>query len=101
HGLPGRFVRLLWPEWKRERSSERVRLSSLPRVAEVPTVYGVDEEAEELFEPPPAPCEWPLPGELAGLRRKMAHATAEIARGRHAPGIRQLRQAIGSMARRG
>src|SRR4029077_3794276 len=65
-------------------------------------VYGAVEDGDEqLFEPAPAPCAWPAPGELAGLRRKMAHAVADIERGRHAPGIRQLRQVAGGLARRG
>jgi DNA-binding NtrC family response regulator len=44
---------------------------------------------------------WPAPGELAGLRRSMAAALALLRAGRHAPGDRALRQAIGALARRG
>ena len=102
HGLPGRFARLMWPGWRtRRQSSERARLSNLSRVAEQPAVYGIEDEEEDLFEPAPPPCEWPLPGELAALRRKMEHATADLARGRQAAGIRRLRQVVGSLARRG
>ena len=101
-GLPGRFARLLWPEWNRVRvSAGTARRSRLPRVAEQTAVYGVDEGTEEPFEAAPVPCAWPAPGELAALRRKMEHATADLARGRQAAGIRQLRQAVGSLARRG
>ena len=102
HGLPGRFARLLWPGWGDVRVSERAaRRSSLPRVAEQPAVYGRDEAVEDLFDAAPLPCAWPAPGELAALRRKRDHAIADLARGRHAPGIRQLRQVVGGLARRG
>ena len=101
-GLPGRFARLLWPDWHRVRASAvTARRSSLPRVAEQIAVYGVDEEAGELFDAAPALCAWPAPGELAALRRKMDHAVADLAGGRHAAGIRQLRQVVGGLARRG
>ncbi len=102
NGLPGRFVRLLWPEWKESELPERgARRRRLPRVAEAPTVYGVAEPGEAVFDAAPNPCAWPAPGELAALRRRMDHALGDLARGRHAPGVRQLRQAVGSLARRG
>ena len=44
--------------------------------------------------------EWPAAGEVAALRRRAAAAAALVKRGRHAPGIRQLRQVIGSLSRR-
>ena len=101
-GLPGRFARLLWPEWNRVRATpSSARQSRLPRVAEQIAVYGADEGAAELFEAAPGPCAWPAPGELAVLRRKMDHASGDLAQGRHARGIRQLRQVVGSLARRG
>ena len=101
-GLPGRFARLLWPEWGRgEPRAAAAQGSRLPRVAEQSAVYGVDGDAEDLVEPAPSPCAWPAPGELAALRRKMEHAIADLASGRHAPGIRHLRQVVGSLARRG
>ncbi len=99
HGLPGRFARLLWPDSATARPS--LRRSRLPRVAEQVAVYGGDEAIEEVFDAPPATCAWPAPGELAALRRRMDQAVADIARGRHAPGIRALRQVVGSLARRG
>ena len=43
---------------------------------------------------------WPAPGELTALRRRMDGAIRQLGKGRHAPGIRQLRQAIGGLARR-
>ena len=101
-GLPGRFAALLWPGWNSARRSKASRRrSSLPRVAEQPAVYGVDDQAGELFDAAAVPCAWPAPGELAVLRRKVDHAIADLARGRHAPGIRQLRQAGGGLVRRG
>ena len=102
HGLPGRFARLLWPGWEIERlPGTATRRSKLPRVAEQQAVYGHTEAVEDLFDASPRPCEWPAPGELAAFRRKMEGAIADLARGRHAPGIRQLRQVVGSLARRG
>ncbi len=102
HGLPGRFARMLWPGSSDARVTERMaRRSRLPRVAETPAVYGRDEAADDLFDAVPLPCAWPAPGELAALRRKKDNAIADLARGRHAPGIRQLRQVVGGLARRG
>jgi len=54
-----------------------------------------------MFVAVPAPVTWPAPGELASLRRRMDGALTHIASGRHAPGVRALRQAIGGLARRG
>jgi tetratricopeptide (TPR) repeat protein len=101
NGVPGRFVRLLWPEWKghhvTRHSTSRPGAS---RVAEQQAVYGRAESSENLFDAPPVTTEWPAPGELAALRRRMEGAIEELARGRHAPGIRHLRQVVGKMARR-
>src|SRR5205823_3417827 len=44
---------------------------------------------------------WPTPGELAALRRKVTDALAKLTRGRHAAAIRQLRQTVGALIRRG
>ena len=101
-GLPGRFVRLLWPQslagdGAEDHSSPRPRLS---RVAERPAVYGREDAADDLFVAPAPACAWPAPGELAALRRRQDAAVAHLTHGRHAPGLRQLRQAIGGLARR-
>ena len=102
HGWPGRFARLLWPGPGDVEVAERAtRRSVLPRVAEQPAVYGGDQAADDLFGTEPLSCAWPAPGELAALRRKKDHAIADLVRGRHAPGIRQLRQTVGGLARRG
>src|SRR5262245_30699711 len=108
-GLPGRFVRALWPVSLTEPA--RPRAVSAARVAEQPVAYGIDDHSSS----PPVgatdgPLEagalasnvraWPASGELASLRRRAISAHALIVAGRHAPGIRALRQAIGGLARR-
>jgi DNA-binding NtrC family response regulator/tetratricopeptide (TPR) repeat protein len=109
-GWPGRFVRLLWPKMA---GAERVRRyatsasssgARLSRVAEQPAAYeagdaGVAEE-DHASMAGPAASTWPAPGELAALRRRIDGAVRHLAQGRHEPGIRQLRQAIGGLARR-
>jgi DNA-binding NtrC family response regulator len=101
-GLPGRFARLLWPDWitqyQPRSAAVRTRVS---RVAEQQAVYGRPETADQLLNARPTACAWPAPGELAAFRRRMDYAIDDLARGRHAPGIRQLRQVVGSLARRG
>jgi DNA-binding NtrC family response regulator len=98
-GLPGRFAGLLWrgPE-ARVAAAFRSRPS---RVAEQQAVYGRADVVSDLFEPAMVRCAWPVPSEVAALRRRMDHAVAALARGRQAPGIRLLRQVVGSLARRG
>jgi len=102
-GLPGRFVQLLWPGWGTRRiPAPQPGRSKVLRVAEQTAVYGGgDEPLEERFEPPVLSRAWPAPGELVTLRRRMANAMADVRRGLHAPGVRQLRQVVGSLARRG
>ncbi len=107
-GLPGRFQRLLWAgSVAQGEALAAVRRSGLSRVAEQPAVYGPDERdveglttADGPFVPAASACTWPAPGELTALRRRLDAATAQIGAGRHAPGLRQLRQAIGGLARR-
>ena len=97
-GLPGRFVGLLWAgRGVQSVPAAPARRSSVTRVAERPAVYGVP---DETFPSPASPRVWPAPGELAALRRRLDGALAHLAAGRHAPGVRQLRQAIGGLARR-
>jgi DNA-binding NtrC family response regulator len=101
-GFPGRFAQILWPGWHEIRApAAPSRRSTMPRVAEQVAVYGGEAAVGDLFDAVPVPCAWPAPGELMSLRRKMETAIATIAQGRHAPGTRQLRQVVGSLARRG
>jgi DNA-binding NtrC family response regulator len=101
NGLPGRFVALLWGG-NAHKKGYGVRHRRTLRAAEQPAVYGIEESTE-----PPSPISgidhhaWPAPGEIAALRKRMETARGLIARGRHAPGERTLRQSIGALARRG
>jgi DNA-binding NtrC family response regulator len=104
-GVPGRFARLLWPP-ARMRAGQRSDTDAVVtrravRVAEQTAVYGAEDRAIGASVARAVPTPWPLPGELAALRRSLDGALDQIARGRHAPGIRQLRRAIGGLARRG
>jgi DNA-binding NtrC family response regulator len=101
HGLPGRFVRMVWPETGETGRTGMIRLS---RVAESSACYG-DIEASRAT---PAEADlgtganvWPAPGELAALRRRVEQAHSLLAAGRHAPGLRLMRKAVGALARRG
>jgi len=101
HGLPGRFVGLLWPQ-AAVKKWYMVRHRPILRAAEQPATYG----AEDSNEAHAAICRvereaWPAPAELSALRKRMESARRLIDRGRHAPGERLLRQAIGGFARRG
>jgi DNA-binding NtrC family response regulator/tetratricopeptide (TPR) repeat protein len=104
-GLPGRFVRDLWGLPAVDRRSRSPRL---PHVAEQVAVYGGEPadtltataEADAAFAAHPA-HQWAAPGELAALRRRLEAATTLLQAGRHAPGTRWLRQALGGLARRG
>ncbi len=99
-GLPGRFVRLLWHRFDYEHPATASPTASRGlRVAESSVAYGSPEE----IEPPPAADVqrlWPVSGELATLRKRIDAAQDLIDRGRHSPGMRQLRHAIGGLARR-
>ncbi len=102
NGLPGRFADCLRPQSAPARRSARdyARL----RVAESSATFGADVVAVPATSMAEAGSRrtgvWPAPGELAALRRRMADAVEQLSRGRHAPAIRQLRQAIGGFARR-
>jgi len=99
-GLPGRFARLLWPDVIRgvDRAASNRRVQ---RAAERPAMYGQEPEPPLVPAAASPACAWPAPGELAALRRRVETATTAIAAGRHAPGTRDLRNAIGGLARRG
>jgi DNA-binding NtrC family response regulator len=98
-GVVGRFIGTIWPghDIRRPRAACS---SGLPRVAE----HLVSFDTPDRLEEPPAVSRsrstWPAPGELAALRRRMDLALKDLHEGRHARGIRQLRQSIGGLARR-
>ena len=99
-GLPGRFAELLWGQLLVADARAGRRRARMSRAAEQPAAYGASlQEVEEVSQAPHARA-WPAPGELAALRRRMAAAKLLVAKGRHAPGLRQLRQALGGLARR-
>jgi DNA-binding NtrC family response regulator/tetratricopeptide (TPR) repeat protein len=101
-GWPGRFAAELWGRRADAQHAPRRRMvpGSL-RAAEQPGTYGAEPDPPIAL---PADAHalrtWPAPGELAGLRRRMDAAMRQLDRGRHAPGDRALRQAIGGLSRR-
>jgi len=96
-GLPGAFVARLW---RLPLSRPRRTRVALSRVAEQNAAYG--DAGVDLTSVADAaqPVRWAAPGELVALRRRVEAAHALLASGRHAPGLRLLRQAIGGLARR-
>jgi DNA-binding NtrC family response regulator/tetratricopeptide (TPR) repeat protein len=73
------------------------------RAAEQSAVYGSGEEVEDVARVSLAgggSRAWPAPGELTALRRRTVSAVDLLKQGRHAPGERQLRQAVAGLARR-
>jgi DNA-binding NtrC family response regulator/tetratricopeptide (TPR) repeat protein len=103
HGLPGRFVRALWRGQADDAGRGRTdpRRASMSMVAEQPAVYGQEDETCPSGAPAAVASAWPAPGELAALRRRLDIGLTQLAGGRHASGIRELRQAVGGLARRG
>jgi DNA-binding NtrC family response regulator len=104
-GLPGRFVRSLWGMRTFDR---RPRSNRQPCVAERMATYGSEPAETQTMKLEPtavllessASHQWSTPSELAALRRRMEAAIALLNAGRHAPGHRLLRQAVGGLARR-
>jgi two-component system response regulator AtoC len=103
-GLPGRFVQALWPNPVARRAPVRRVPPFGSRAAERAVEYGWNDEAGVALADVPASASvaptWPAPGELATFRRRVEVARAQLAAGRHAPGIRLLRQTVGGFARR-
>jgi len=93
-GNPGRFIGLINPSGdSRVRfDSGRNPVAGRSRAAEQAPVYGAAA--------PAASAAWPIPGEVATLRRQIQQGIRHLHDGRHAPGERDLRQAIGGLARR-
>jgi DNA-binding NtrC family response regulator len=99
-GVPGMFVELLHGK----QVSRKGPMRSASRAAEHTPSYGSESSTHGTRPRPASPpvlTTWPAPGELASLRRSMAAALAQLRAGRHAPGDRALRQAVGGLARRG
>jgi DNA-binding NtrC family response regulator/tetratricopeptide (TPR) repeat protein len=101
-GWPGRFVRLLRGSADHVLWSARSRVAMRGlRAAEQPAVYGEPMPVQGARRRATMSAAWPAARELANLRERMVTATTLIARGRHAPGLRQLRSAIAALGRRG
>jgi transcriptional regulator with GAF, ATPase, and Fis domain len=98
-GNPGRFISLINPASAvpARRSAlfdpRRHAVAGKSRVAEQAPVYGGTAS--------PAPGVWPVPAEVTALRRQAQEGIRHLEDGRHAPGERDLRQAIGGLTRRG
>ncbi|HEY2150236.1 MAG TPA: sigma-54 dependent transcriptional regulator [Vicinamibacterales bacterium] len=105
-GLPGAFASLLGIELSNASDSKKSRQSQAVMAAEHPALYGIGGNAGDGVETPALGASpnrgrgWASPGELTMLRRRMDGAMTQIAAGRHAPGMRQLRHCIGALARR-
>jgi DNA-binding NtrC family response regulator len=98
-GVPGTFVGLLHGA----RIARKGPTPTASRAAEHTPSYGsaLTSGTHPRAANSPERTSWPAPGELASIRRSMAGALALLRAGRHAPGDRALRQAIGALARRG
>jgi tetratricopeptide (TPR) repeat protein len=100
NGVPGTFIDLLHGK----RVERRGPTPTASRAAEHTPAYGSDETTaapRDHAAISPVRTTWPAPGEVVSLRRLMNGALAHLRSGRHAPGDRGLRQAIGGLARRG
>jgi two-component system, NtrC family, response regulator AtoC len=100
NGVPGTFIDLLHGR----RVERRGPTPPASRAAEHTPAYGSDEPAATTRDHAAISqvrTTWPAPSELMSLRRLMNVALAHLRSGRHAPGDRGLRQAIGGLARRG
>jgi DNA-binding NtrC family response regulator len=98
-GLVGRFVAAIWSEGKLERA--RPRPSAAGRVAEPIAAFGLPDTLEPPAAESDSTANWPTPGELTTLRRRVDNAANDLEGGRHARGMRQLRHAMAGLARRG
>jgi DNA-binding NtrC family response regulator/tetratricopeptide (TPR) repeat protein len=104
-GLPARFAELLWRDVNRRGNACPGRIQVISRVAEQLSVYGPGKNVENVENVKDVEDvhrhTWPAPGELAALRRRSDAAVEQLRKGRHEPGLRLLRQAIGGLSRRG
>jgi DNA-binding NtrC family response regulator len=97
-GLPGRFETLVWG--RRDMQEQSAEGSRPSRVAESAVQYEQESSAGVPEERGGHLVEWPAPGELTMLRKRLQTAMALTGRGRHAAGDRTLRQIGASLARR-
>jgi DNA-binding NtrC family response regulator len=97
-GLPGRFESLVWGH--RDMQEQSVDETKPSRVAELVVQYGHESLPTASPERGGQLVEWPAPGELAMLRKRLQAAIALEGHGRHAAGDRTLRQVGASFARR-
>ncbi len=95
-GLPGRFEALVWGE----RNMRVIDGGKTPRAAESAVQYGEERRVAVPGERVVELVEWPSPGELAALRRRLQGALRLVGQGRHASGERALRQLGAALARR-
>jgi len=70
----------------------RKTVAVISRAAEHAPAYGASG--------PAATIPWPVPGEVLALRRQVEDGIRHLGEGRHSPGERDLRQAIGGLTRR-
>ena len=71
-------------------SARRTHVPVITKAAERAPMYGAS-----------ASIAWPVPGEVVALRQQIEEGVRQLDDGRHAPGERGLRRAIGALLRRG
>jgi DNA-binding NtrC family response regulator len=71
----------------------RTSVPIISRAAERAPVYGAASQTSAVA--------WPIPAEVLALRQQVEDGIHHLDQGRHAPGERNLRQAIGGLTRRG
>ena len=94
-GRPAVFARLLWglPVETRETKARS-------KAAEGLSHYAVD-DVSRMSHAPSRPEPWSSSSDLSAQRERMLKAVGMLESGRHAPGERALRRAIGGLSRRG
>jgi DNA-binding NtrC family response regulator/tetratricopeptide (TPR) repeat protein len=90
-GWPGRFSRLLWRRYRFPPTKQRLRAAEQVVSYEIDNTPVVSPPADS----PPISID-----ELAIFRHRLTVSARLIASGRHAPGERKLRQAVGALSRR-
>ena len=90
-GWPGRFSRLLWRRYRLPPTKQPLRAAEQVVSYEIENTSVVSPPADS----PPISID-----ELAIFRHRLTVSARLIASGRHAPGERKLRQAVGALSRR-